>query len=89
MDQVTQQNAAMVEQSTAAAHTLSGEAGELAQLVGQFRLPAQAAAAAPAARAPARRPAAPAHAPRPALKTAGRGGAAPRPAPDADGWEEF
>ena len=38
MDQVTQQNAAMVEQSTAASHGLAGEAQELARLVGQFRI---------------------------------------------------
>ena len=37
MDQVTQQNAAMVEESTAATHSLS-KAGQLAELVGQFRL---------------------------------------------------
>ena len=38
MDQVTQQNAAMVEEATAASHGLSGEAQELARLVGQFRI---------------------------------------------------
>jgi methyl-accepting chemotaxis protein len=38
MDQVTQQNAAMVEQATAASHGLSGEAQELARLIGQFRI---------------------------------------------------
>jgi len=38
MDQVTQQNAAMVEQATAASHGLAGEAKELARLVGQFQL---------------------------------------------------
>jgi methyl-accepting chemotaxis protein len=38
MDQVTQQNAAMVEQATAASHSLSEEAEELARLVGQFRI---------------------------------------------------
>ena len=38
MDHVTQQNAAMVEQATAASHGLSGEAQELARLVGQFRI---------------------------------------------------
>ena len=38
MDQVTQQNAAMVEQSTAASHALTQETGQLAELVGQFRL---------------------------------------------------
>jgi methyl-accepting chemotaxis protein len=37
MDQVTQQNAAMVEQSTAATHSLRGEANELRRLVGEFR----------------------------------------------------
>jgi len=38
MDQMTQQNAAMVEEKTAAAHSLKSEAGRLAQLVGQFTL---------------------------------------------------
>ncbi len=38
MDQVTQQNAAMVEESTAASHSLAEEAEELARLVGQFRI---------------------------------------------------
>jgi methyl-accepting chemotaxis protein len=36
MDQVTQQNAAMVEQATAASHGLAREAAELSRLVGQF-----------------------------------------------------
>ena len=38
MDQVTQQNAAMVEESTAASATLAGEAGRLRELIGQFQL---------------------------------------------------
>jgi methyl-accepting chemotaxis protein len=38
MDQVTQQNAAMVEQATAASHTLGSEAARLAELVGLFQL---------------------------------------------------
>jgi len=37
MDQVTQQNAAMVEQTTAAAHSLSQESDELARLLGRFQ----------------------------------------------------
>jgi len=37
MDQVTQQNAAMVEEATAAAGSLSNESRELSRLVGQFR----------------------------------------------------
>ena len=42
MDQVTQQNAAMVEQTTAAAANLKTEAEGLAQLVGRFRTGAEA-----------------------------------------------
>jgi methyl-accepting chemotaxis protein len=38
MDQGTQQNAAMVEQSTAASHALASEAGSLNDMLGQFRL---------------------------------------------------
>ncbi len=92
MDQVTQQNAAMVEESTAASHALAQETGELGRLIGGFRLgddaPEARHAPAPVARLP-RRPAS-AHAPVPALRTAGRGGAAraPAPAPAAD-WAEF
>ncbi|WP_421934925.1 HAMP domain-containing methyl-accepting chemotaxis protein [Phenylobacterium sp.] len=48
MDQVTQQNAAMVEQTTAAAASLKGEAADLGQLVGRFQI----APAAPAAGRP-------------------------------------
>ncbi|MBB6123495.1 methyl-accepting chemotaxis protein [Sphingobium subterraneum] len=40
MDKMTQQNAAMVEESTAAARSLATEADELAELVSRFRLPA-------------------------------------------------
>jgi len=48
MDQVVQQNAAMVEQATAATHSLKGETGELAGLVRRFKISsgAQARAAA-------------------------------------------
>jgi methyl-accepting chemotaxis protein len=38
MDQVTQQNAAMVEQTTAATHSLAGEATDLGLLVGEFKI---------------------------------------------------
>jgi methyl-accepting chemotaxis protein len=38
MDQVTQQNAAMVEQATAASHSLANEAEALANLVGEFQI---------------------------------------------------
>lgn len=38
MDQITQQNAAMVEEVTAASRSLASEASELAGLVGAFRV---------------------------------------------------
>ena len=100
MDQVTQQNAAMVEQSTAASHSLAQEAETLQASVAQFKVgeTASALATAPAPRA-ASRPGAPAPARSnhmvAALKTLGRGGAAlkveaaPQAAPASEGWEEF
>jgi methyl-accepting chemotaxis protein len=48
MDQVTQQNAAMVEESTAASLSLNREATDLAQLVGRFQVSAGGAGQAPA-----------------------------------------
>ena len=38
MDGVTQQNAAMVEQATAAAHSLQEQADDLAEVVAVFRM---------------------------------------------------
>ncbi len=84
MDQVTQQNAAMVEEATAAAANLKAEAGELARLVAQFHIGASVErpqlvregrhvpAANPVAHAQAR------------VAAFARGGAAP-----ASQWEEF
>ena len=51
MDKVTQQNAAMVEQSTAAARSLADEATGLSRLVGRFNVGGTPAAASPPARA--------------------------------------
>ena len=58
MDQATQQNAAMVEQSTAASHALNSEAAELARLVERFRISAGESRAAHA-RTPVSAPKAP------------------------------
>uniref|UniRef100_UPI003137B7CD methyl-accepting chemotaxis protein n=1 Tax=Ferrovibrio terrae TaxID=2594003 RepID=UPI003137B7CD len=53
MDEMTQRNAALVEETTAAAQALNGQAGELADAVGFFRQgDAPAAAAAPVQSAP-------------------------------------
>ncbi|WP_312869950.1 methyl-accepting chemotaxis protein [Jiella pacifica] len=95
MDKVTQQNAAMVEQSTAAAQTLSAETDGLAQAVSRFKTtggksvaatPSRPHAAAPKAHRPAARPA-----PRavPQMKSTGTGGAARQPVAATDSWEEF
>jgi methyl-accepting chemotaxis protein len=89
MDQVTQQNAAMVEQATAASHSLSGEAEALNRLIARFELGAgHVMSSAPAA---PRAPAAPQRHTAVAMKTTGRGGAAPKPAPaiEEDAWDEF
>ena len=87
MDRMTQQNAAMVEQSTAAARSLSDEAGDLGQLVGQFRT------GAPVANAVNR--AAPAPVTLPPLRRkmssipATSGNLALKPQPDNEDWSEF
>jgi methyl-accepting chemotaxis protein len=77
MDQVTQQNAAMVEESTAASHSLANEAVELARLIGQFKTGDHAAAAPPAPRQ------------RPAPRLAVAGGASRAVSAREEGWEEF
>ncbi|WP_332765418.1 methyl-accepting chemotaxis protein [Phenylobacterium sp.] len=78
MDQVTQQNAAMVEQSTAASHSLATEAEALAGSIARFRI-GQPQAVAPRA-----------HAPAPQMRrTSRQGSAARRVEPSLDGWEEF
>ncbi len=98
MDQVTQQNAAMVEQSTAASHSLAQEAEALQASVAQFKVgagaqdaaaPRRASAPARSSQAPAASPAKPVSRVIQALKTVGRGGAAPKIEADAEGWEEF
>ena len=83
MDQVTQQNAAMVEQSTAASHALAGEAEQLTALAGRFKV-----SGAPAAQARRAAPARAAAKPAVQLKTAGGRGASAALAPATD-WEEF
>ena len=93
MDQVTQQNAAMVEESTAAAMSLKSEADELGNLVARFQIGDASGAGearirpADAARhTPQRNPVARVRA---KLAAAfGRGGGVSA-AEDNAGWEEF
>ncbi|WP_245396353.1 methyl-accepting chemotaxis protein [Jiella sonneratiae] len=82
MDKVTQQNAAMVEQATAACQTLGGDTDRLAEIVAGFktRAGAEAARGAPAARQ------------RPVAQMRSAGGsakAAPAAANDEEVWDEF
>ena len=85
MDKVTQQNAAMVEQSTAATHAMVNETEKLAGLASQFRLldnavAKRAAPARPQRPAPAKHPVV-----RPTARAIERGNAAVA----RDEWEEF
>ncbi|MEB0135988.1 methyl-accepting chemotaxis protein [Actimicrobium sp. CCC2.4] len=88
MDEVTQQNAALVEQAAAAAEALQDQAAHLAQVVGVFKLdgaaPVRAATPVVAARIVKARPAARVALPKPARATA----LASRPAAQNE-WEEF
>ena len=75
MDQGTQKNAAMVEEQTAASHTLAREAQALNELIGQFNLGNGTRAATPVTQAPHSAPrSSSASAPKPAFSPA------PRPA---------
>ena len=94
MDQVTQQNAALVEQAAAAAESMQDQAANLAAVAAGFKLDEQALALAPpprraAALQPARKPA-PKPARKPALKPASKPASKPV-AVTAGGqdWEEF
>jgi methyl-accepting chemotaxis protein len=86
MDQVTQQNAAMVEQSTAASRSLAQETEGLAALVGRFQI-GEPARATPARAAPTRGPAIR------ATRTASRApisrGATALALKPEESWEEF
>ena len=89
MDQVTQQNAAMVEESTAASRVLADEAQELARLVSRFRV--SGAATLQTSRPTERPHHAPARAPERYSRPQSRGATAlaHQPQADDDSWEEF
>ncbi len=79
MDQVTQQNAAMVEQSTAASHSLAREASALSALVSRFEIGEARVAAAVAKAAVKAPPPAPVRPPAPRVEAS----APPSPSPSA------
>jgi methyl-accepting chemotaxis protein len=84
MDQVTQQNAAMVEETTAASHSLAKETQELGRLLERFQIGAN-----PGARIQHK----PTAAPRPQLRTVATGGSAAvrkaAPAAATEKWQDF
>ncbi|QAY76625.1 methyl-accepting chemotaxis protein [Sphingosinicella sp. BN140058] len=88
MDKVTQQNAAMVEESNAAARSLSDEATGLAQLIGRFNTGAETARVVPL---PARAAAPAPTSTRKAVRQPARsvGNTALKPAASDDDWNEF
>jgi len=90
MDETTQQNAALVEEATAAARAMEEQAGHLSEAVSIFVLDEAETVVAPRVAAPAPRTAAPA-APAPAAPPARRSsGGRPMAAELADGdWQEF
>ena len=87
MDETTQQNAALVEEATAAARAMEEQAGHLSEAVSIFVVDEAEIVAAPRAPAPAPRVAAPAPAAPPARRSTG---GRPMAAELADGdWQEF
>ena len=91
MDQVTQQNAAMVEESTAASHALAKETEELSKLISRFQLgqtqPPSGTSRVVHKVSAAPRPPAPAKPVR-AMRTVDAGQAVRKLEPDSN-WEEF
>ncbi len=84
MDQTTQQNAAMVEESTAASHSLTKEAEELMGLVSRFKIGAGGGSSSRAPSRPIGQPIA--HQKQRVAKFASEGNAAVK---SDDGWTEF
>ncbi|MCD9034016.1 methyl-accepting chemotaxis protein, partial [Luteimonas sp. Y-2-2-4F] len=75
MDETTQQNAALVEEASAAARSMEEQAGQLTELVAVFRLAGETAP--------------PRAEPRPAPRPAARPVRRPEPALAGGDWQEF
>ncbi|TXG98041.1 MAG: methyl-accepting chemotaxis protein [Nevskiaceae bacterium] len=96
MDEVTQQNAALVEEASASARSLEEQANGLSQAVSTYKISGETVSAAPAAAAPAHRPAAVKPAPRPVARPAAkpapvakRPAAKPAAEKSEEQWSEF
>jgi methyl-accepting chemotaxis protein len=84
MDQVTQQNAAMVEQTTAATHALKGQSDELGRLIGAFTLTRSRGSTRVTAAPPA--VSRPGTSVRPPVRRLASSGSA---VPVSEGWQDF
>ena len=89
LDQVTQQNAAMFEQTTAASHALTREAETLARTMGRFQTGAPARDAAAPVAFTTKRDTSPARPPVSEARATATTATAVAQAPDDDGWDEF
>ncbi len=94
MDKVTQQNAAMVEEATAASQTLASETEELSQAMSRFKITGKSSgmpASKPKASAPTVACPRQQSKPVPQMRTSGFGGAARAPVEHVsdDEWDEF
>jgi methyl-accepting chemotaxis protein len=88
MDHVTQQNASMVEENTAASFSLASESQHLAELIGRFKI--DDGAATPTRTRPPAQATAPSKPRVAAIRSTGGGAAAARKhEPAKDDWEEF
>ena len=92
MDQVTQQNAALVEEASAAASTLSDQAKQLAKLAGQFNTGSVSSTATPKTPSSVTQPITKLTRPTPAKRFIPKTAPAPtsvKPNTDSNDWEEF
>lgn len=88
MGKVTQQNADMVEETTAAAQTLTTETDELAKLIAIFKTRSGSSSASPRALQKTRLPMS-ASRPMQQMRTSGSGGAVPKAPGSEESWAEF
>jgi methyl-accepting chemotaxis protein len=93
MDQVTQQNAALVEEAAAAAESMQDQAGKLVQVVSVFRTGSAASTPSASAAKPAKSGGQPivkpVAKPAPVLRAVSASKRIPGPAGDKEDWEQF
>lgn len=84
MDETTQKNTALVEETTAASHSLAQESAQLVHLVNQFKVGGNGNSPVPVVAAPSAR-----HSPAPLLTRSALAIKRGDPAGEIDGWDDF